>query len=148
MKGFDDRRQPTRLWKCSNKVTKLIAHTVLANGVLHDDLVESDTILYELISEWVAIHTPKGAKEVPQIILKMIDKLVIAASASKCIYPFCSYLTENISICFFSDVRPALSKVTPRHHSKYQRDRTIPRVPRATTRSWEPRTKVCPRDSS
>jgi len=97
-KGFNDYCRDVRVWKCSDKVMELVANTLLANAVLHDDLVDSDTILSDLIAEWAAMQKPDEGKDFSSIALEIIRKLVISAGSSKCIYPFCSFLIENVSI--------------------------------------------------
>lgn len=101
-KGFNDNCKDVRVWKYSDKVMELVANTLLANAVLHDDLVESDTILPDLIKEWAVLYRPEEGEDFCPIALEIIRKLVISAGSSKCIYPFCSFLIENVSTNFIN----------------------------------------------
>lgn len=94
---FNETCKEARVWKYSKKVIELVSNTLLANAVLHDDLVDSDTILQDLISEWASIYRPNADEVFSPVALEMIRKLVLIAGSSKCIYPFCSFLIENVS---------------------------------------------------
>jgi hypothetical protein len=92
-KEFNAYCKEARVWKYGGKLVVLIADTLLANAVLHDELIESDYILPDLIAEWAAIHRPE---EDEIVLLKKVEKLTIASS-SRCIYTFCAFLIERVS---------------------------------------------------
>lgn len=85
-----------RVWKCNRKLLDLLSNTLLANAVLHEDLLESQTQLEDLIAEWAAVQTTNDV--LPPLALEMIRKFVLIAPSSNCIYPFCSFLIRNVSI--------------------------------------------------
>ena len=94
---FNDHCKDARIWKHSSKVIELIADTLLTNAVLNDSLIDSDTLLPDLLAEWASIYKPAGEDKLPEIALEIMKKLALAANSSRCIYPFCDYIMKHVS---------------------------------------------------
>lgn len=94
---YNENCRDARVWKYSKKLIELISNTLLANAVLHENILDSQSQLEDLIVEWAFVYKANSNDVLPQVALEMIRKFVLIAASSKCIYPFCSFLINNVS---------------------------------------------------
>lgn len=111
--NFKENCKLARVWKCNEKLIEQLSNTLLANAVLHEELLESQSQLEALIAEWAAVMTVNG--ELSPDALKMIRKFVLIAQSSTCIYPFCSFLIRNVSFVFSNSFYVLFKKLIRSH---------------------------------